>query len=330
MRIRDRSLASTLLAASLLFAFAGCGEVAKCERGAPGCLAGPPPKGADCSFGLVLINGACAEPGSEPPALSCQCENGQACTLDEYVCVDYCAPLEVEIGSEPAPPPLSCSPDDGFDVLCAHRCELRCRQWQDYCPDSAGCNPEACRSDAERAACRAECGNDGDATRCMAQHCTDTLAAGCRAVACPQDKPPACEGVQCRNSCPRFNFDGVCDDGDLLSASSGVCAFGTDCGDCGPRRGAAPKPSAQGSACAFHSNCAGSNPESLAEAASWCITIEEGISRCAPDCSDEGEICPEGSACFELAGADQDGDGEPDPVVAGERRASACFPVACQ
>ena len=37
----------------------------------------------------------------------------------------------------------------------------------------------------------------------------------------------------CVNTCP-YSFDGVCDDGGNFSSSS-VCAFGTDCGDCGSR-----------------------------------------------------------------------------------------------
>jgi hypothetical protein len=320
------------LLASLFCALlvAACGDVQKCKHGTPGCLAGPPPAGEECRFGLVLINGACAEPGAKPPALSCGCPDGQVCTLDEYTCVDYCAPLELEIGSEPAPEPLSCAASESFETLCEHRCLLRCRQWQAFCPDSAGCGPASCKSDAELTACRDECGSDMDGTRCMAQRCTDTLAAGCKDAACPAQKRPQCDQVQCRNSCAKYNFDGVCDDGDLKSAASGVCAYGTDCADCGPRHGATPKPVAQGSACAFHSNCDGANPDDPAEALSWCIEIDGGISRCAPDCSDEEEICPEGSACFELSGVDQDGDGTPDPIVVAGRHASACFPIACQ
>ena len=322
-----------LLAVSLLACLtAACGDVGQCERGSPGCLAGPPRPGSGCRFGLVLINGACGEPGSRATALSCQCAEGQVCTLDTYECVDYCAPLEIAIGSEPPPAQLSCASGESFDTLCENRCLLRCRQWQAFCPESGGCGVEICRSSSEKAACRADCGADADATRCMAQHCGDALATGCKEVACPRDRRPACDQVQCRNSCPEYNFDGVCDDGDLTSAASGVCAFGTDCADCGPRLGVTPKPAPQGSPCAFHSNCDGANPEDLAEALSWCIEVDpaRGVSRCAPDCSDEGEICPEGSACFELSGVDQDDDGSPDPLVIGQRRASACFPVACQ
>lgn len=307
-----------------------CSDVKQCRRGEVGCLAGPPREEGACSYGLVLINGACAEPGAAPPALSCRCPEGQVCTLDAYSCVDYCAPLELEIGTEPPPAPISCAGDQSFEMLCEHRCLLRCRQWQALCANSAGCGPDSCRSPAELSACRTDCGSDADAARCLAQRCSDTQAAGCRTVKCPDQTEPRCEQVQCRNSCPTYNFDGVCDDGDLASAASGVCPFGTDCADCGPRKGATPKPVAQGSACAFHSNCEGARPEDPAQSDSWCLQIADGISRCAPDCSSEGEICPQGSACFELAGVDQDGDGTPDPLPAGQGRASACFPVACQ
>lgn len=308
---------------------AACSDVKQCARGETGCLAGPPLESGACRYGLVLINGACAEPGAEPPALSCRCPEGQVCTLDAYTCVDYCAQLDQEIGSEPPPAAVSCAATQSFETLCEHRCVLRCRQWKQLCADSAGCGAESCRSAAELSACRAECGSDGDAARCLAQRCSDTQAASCAMVTCPGQTRPRCDQIQCRNSCPSYNFDGVCDDGDLLSAASGVCSFGTDCADCGPRKGGTPKRVAQGEACAFHSNCEGARPEDPEQAQSWCIEIAEGISRCAPDCSNEGEICPEGSACFELSGVDQDGDGTPDPLPAGERRASACFPVAC-
>lgn len=316
----------------LVLLAAACGEVAQCKRGEPGCLAGPPRSDSGCRDGLVVVNGACAEPGASTPALSCRCAPGQVCTADAYTCVDYCAPLEIEIGSETPPSPISCKASESFDALCENRCLLRCRQWQTLCPNSAGCSPEACAGAAERSSCHDECGSDADAQRCMAQHCSDTLAAGCKDVSCPRDGAPPCDQVQCRNSCPRYNFDGVCDDGDLSSAASGVCSFGTDCADCGPRKGQAPKAAVQGGPCAFHSNCAGAVPDDLGDTSSWCIEIDAalGISRCAPDCSDPGEICPSGSACFELSGVDQDGDGLVDPLRSGDRRASACFPIACQ
>lgn len=55
----------------------------------------------------------------------------------------------------------------------------------------------------------------------------------------PSDPPPSTE--LCTNTCPYAN-DGECDDGGPGSLYD-VCAFGTDCGDCGPREDpSAPPP----------------------------------------------------------------------------------------
>jgi hypothetical protein len=322
----------TLLALLALLALnVGCAEVESCQRGAPGCLAGPPKAGA-CELGLVLINGACAEPGAGAAALSCQCPEGQICTLDAYQCVDYCEPIDVEIGTAPPRAVWGCSAIElSFDQLCENRCLNRCRRWQELCPSSAGCTAEACKGASEKASCRAECGASASPERCMAQACNDVLSQGCKELACPEQKPAKCDDVQCRNSCPLFNFDGMCDDGDMASAVSGACAYGSDCADCGPRHGATPKPAAQGKACAFHSGCAGAKPADLADSEAWCIQIAPDVSRCAPDCSSPDEVCPEGSSCFSLSGVDQDGDGALDPVEQDGLTASACFPAAmCQ
>lgn len=310
---------------SLLLLSLGCGEVEKCARGAPGCLAGPP-KAGKCEHGLVLMNGACTEPGASPAALSCLCEDGQVCTPDEYRCVDYCAPLDVEIGTQPARVLPTCKQELSVEQLCENRCLIRCKRWQELCPSSGGCSPEACKSREERAACQTECGADANPARCMAQACTEALSRGCNELTCPDQKQPDCQNLQCRNSCPGFNFDGVCDDGELKSAAFGVCAYGTDCADCGPRRNPVPKPGAIGEACAFHSGCAGANVDDIADALAWCIEVAPGISRCAPDCSSPDRVCPEGSSCFTLSGIDQDGDGQPDPIQRDGRVASACFP----
>ena len=154
-------------------------------------------------------------------------------------------------------------------------------------------------------------------------------ARGCSKVECA-GKPADCGDVRCSNECPGYNFDGACDDGDLESAVSGICDFGSDCADCGPRRGQAPRPEPQGGACAFHSGCDGADLTDLGDARAWCAEIAPGVSRCVPDCTSEGETCPEGSACFVLSGVDQDGDGEPDPIEQGDLKASACFPLACE
>lgn len=316
---------------ALLASLAGCTEIAKCQRGEPGCLAGPP-KNGQCQPGLVLVQGACAEPGAGAAALSCGCPDGQVCTLDAYECVDYCEPLDVAIGSAPPRAVYSCDPSElSADQLCENRCLIRCRAWQELCSSSANCSPESCRSAAEKQACQSECGGAPDPQRCLAQACRDQSALGCKELTCPDGAHPDCEQVLCRNSCSGYNFDGTCDDGDLASAASGACAYGSDCADCGPRESPAPKPAPQGAACAFHSGCAGAHPDDLAVADAWCIEIAPGITRCAPDCTDPSEVCPEGSSCYTLLGADQDNDGEPDPIVQGEYTASACFPeVMCR
>lgn len=324
------SLMRTLLLALFVLGLsAGCGDVEQCQRGEPGCLAGPAVKGR-CSHGLVNEHGACVEPGAGPVALSCRCDEGEVCTLDGYRCVDYCAPLEVAIGTAAPRTNLSCAAAAlSFDQLCENRCLIRCRQWRELCPGSASCNEESCRSAAEHARCQSDCGNVTEPARCMAALCSEVQGQGCSDLACPEQTHAVCGNVQCRNNCVGFNFDGVCDDGDLASAASGACAFGTDCADCGPRHGPTPKLAAQGEPCAFHTGCAGNDVTDLAHAAAWCVEIQPGVSRCAPDCSSEDEICPEGSLCFTLSGFDQDGDDEPDPITHGQRTASACFPVMC-
>src|SRR5688572_6465876 len=99
-----------LLALFALLACApACTEVRKCQRGDPGCLAGPPEDGR-CQPGLVVKHGACTEPGAGPAALECGCGAGEICTLDGYACVDYCAPLDVSIGSAPPRAQYACDP----------------------------------------------------------------------------------------------------------------------------------------------------------------------------------------------------------------------------
>lgn len=319
------------LLALLALALMACGDVEQCKRGQPGCLAGPPVEGR-CKLDLVVTHGTCAEPGASPPPLSCQCKVGEVCSLDAYSCINYCAPLEQAIGSGSVPPAVLCDATESFEALCQNRCLLHCRQLQDFCPSDGGCSAEACSGPDVLAACQSECGAADSPVLCMAQLCGDTRALGCRSVQCPGQRAPDCDALTCRNACAGYNFDGVCDDGDLASAASGVCSYGSDCADCGPRRGVPPEPQPHGGPCAFHSGCIGASPANIAQADSWCIDIDaaRGISRCAPDCSDADETCPEGSLCFRLSGVDQDGDGEPDELVQDGRVASACFPTECR
>lgn len=319
-----------LLAFAAALAVGACGEVERCQLGTPGCFAGPPENG-ECKLGLVMSHGTCAEPGSVAPPLSCRCEDGTVCSLDAYRCVDYCAPIDFEPGTAEPPPTYSCDAAAlSVEALCRNRCRLACQQQDALCPGQAPCADDYCDGEAGLADCRAACAQADDPRACAAELCSETRARGCGEVTCPDGRPAECQDVSCANSCPGFNFDGVCDDGDLESAASGVCAYGADCADCGPRTDSAPRRQQQGGACAFHSGCTGANLADIADAAAWCAEIAPGVTRCVPDCTSEGETCPEGSACFVLSGVDQDGDGEPDPIEQGELVAAACFPLACE
>ena len=77
--------------------------------------------------------------------------------------------------------------------------------------------------------------------------------------------PPPSESNLCTNTC-QWAFDNECDDGGPGSLYS-ICAFGTDCGDCGPRTGTAPPPpnGACANTCqwAFDGECDDGGPGSL-------------------------------------------------------------------
>jgi hypothetical protein len=320
---------------TLLLAFAAClagacGDVERCERGARGCFGGPPEDG-ECKLGLVMKHGTCSEADAVAPPLSCGCEDGKVCSLDAYRCIDYCEPVDFASGSVQPPPTYSCEATTlSADELCRNRCRLACQQQSALCPGQAPCAESYCDSDEVLRACRTECDSADDPRACTARLCNETRARSCGEVVCADQRPAVCEDVSCTNTCPGFNFDGACDDGDLKSAASGVCDYGTDCADCGPRDEPAPRVQAQGGPCAFHSGCDGSNVADIADAAAWCAQVADGVTRCVPDCTSDGETCPDGSACFVLSGVDQDGDGEPDPIEQGDLVAAACFPLACE
>lgn len=63
------------------------------------------------------------------------------------------------------------------------------------------------------------------------------------------------QGAQtlCTNSC-QFPNDGECDDGGTASETS-LCAYGTDCGDCGSRMDDQSNGVGGGGSCAWNGNC---------------------------------------------------------------------------
>jgi hypothetical protein len=139
--------------------------------------------------------------------------------------------------------------------------------------------------------------------------------------------------VVCRNECGQtsneWSGDGVCDDGDLLSATFADCAWGTDCTDCGPRRGTAPQPASQGGQCAFNTGCAGYTRD-LTTNEAWCMSLSdlaEGLARCVPDCS-RSEACPSGYECVTVTIKDEDG--KEQPITQGDLTGRACLPRVCE
>jgi hypothetical protein len=319
-----------LLALAAWLGAGACGEVERCAYGTRGCFGGPPQDG-ECKLGLVMSHGTCSEPGSVAPPLSCECDDGRVCSLDAYRCIDYCEPIDFEPGSVEPPPTYSCDAATlSLEGLCRNRCRLECQQQAALCPGQPTCADGYCDGPDVLRTCRGECDSADDARVCMAELCSELRARSCGEVLCPNQRLADCQDVHCTNNCPGFNFDGVCDDGDLESAASGVCEYGSDCADCGARTEPAPRSEPQGGACAFHSGCEGANSAEIAEAEAWCGEIAAGVTRCIPDCTSEGETCPEGSGCFVLSGVDQDGDGEPDPIEQDDLAAAACFPLACE
>ena len=111
---------------------------------------------------------------------------------------------------------------------------------------------------------------------------------------------PTGDGPACTNTC-QFANDGDCDDGGPGSDFS-VCAYGTDCGDCGPRNGSAPvsseddDPVAQEWACNFvqHSRTACPGYPSDTSESDRCVTVTGATSA-------EAE-----SACSEYTASDTD------------------------
>ena len=315
-----------------------CKKVGKCEKGTEGCLDGEPLVGGECAPGLVLQNGKCSEPID---AKDCGCEAPSVCSPDGESCIDYCAPSDELPGQVAPPDPIFCDDDPAtFESICQHRCELRCRLLEQYCPDFDACPP--CEGEAMLMACQDECGDAVDPERCLLRSCNDARGQGCSTdLKCPGGARPDCDGVLCENTCSvggqSYAFDGYCDDGDFDSAFSGSCEYGTDCADCGPRTGSAPMPQVLGGACAFDSGCLGYRGRAdgfadLSLTDAWCVALDpdgEEPPRCLPDCS-RGQACPTGSVCLELL-TDEDDDGVyTDPIIQDDLTAAACLPMTCE
>lgn len=349
VRVRSLWVASWLvsgLAASALLA-SGCSEVEKCKESVDlGCIntAPLPDKDRPCLYDLVLRGNLCVRPGSDEDKCGL-CAEGALCVPERNDCLNVCQPPPVLPGSVAAPEPIFCEATDNddnpntnpmlsFADVCKSRCRLRNRGYQQFC---AGYQPPAgsCDGPDVQAACLAECpllptgGND---VACLTKSCNDARFSRCdTGLKCPNGVAPKCNDLACTNDCSFESGgagDGYCDDGDIYSAASALCAWGTDCADCGARPVTKPALGLLGDVCSFSNNCEGGTARP-SDATAWCIEQRTvaGSKRCMPDCSRDQD-CPDGFTCFELSARDpvtmQDV-----PIKEGDLTGKACVPQMC-
>jgi hypothetical protein len=167
----------------------------------------------------------------------------------------------------------------------------------------------------------------------MEQRCTERSNAACTDFVCPGSSTRMCADVRCADSCTGNTKDGFCDDGDPKSATYSFCNYGTDCTDCGPRRGSTrPARLALGEPCPEGQDvsCEGYNDDFLKTQA-WCLRFSQDTDaafRCVPDCTtaDGAGDCPDGYECQAV----KNGEGQPYRDATSNRTAGyACVPQIC-
>ena len=347
-----RAFPAVLLCCAWLFS--GCSEVDSCREGeTPGCLNSPPRDDADepCLYDLVLRNELCVVRGG-PQDFCTSCDGGELCVPELNECVPFCEAASPLPGSIDPPEAIFCeatrdpsmpntNPMLSFEEVCRRRCRLQCQRREQFCTTSAGaafdCAQNACEGPEVLAQCALDCpptaagAND---LACLTRRCNDVRLSRCDSALCPTGYSASCQNVTCTNDCSIQGgggaADGECDDGDPASALTALCRWGSDCTDCGPRRGA-PPPSTLGSVCAFGVNCdGGTGSPSTADA--WCIGLDKipGLARCAPDCS-RGQECADGFECVEALFEQDDGSNAPITERVGSRTlvSKACVPNQC-
>lgn len=323
-----------------------CGEVESCKEAVePGCLKSAPLNdGGTCLFDLVPRGGVCVKPGSEEDKCSL-CAPGDLCIPERNQCQNFCAAPPIFPGSVAPPTPIFCTafkdpakPDENpmlsFAEVCTRRCRLQCQRWEQFCGDYR-CAEGYCDRPEIQATCLADCkpletgGND---LACLTRSCTDVRFGICdSSLDCPNAVTPDCTNITCTNSCmydgKGLAGDGYCDDGDPASAKTADCRWGTDCADCGPRKGTKLEPSYPGDVCGFNNNCVGGTGSPV-DSQAWCVALSgvPGLSRCAPDCS-RGQACADGFECREAIYRNDQG--VLAPIVEGGVSSKACFPSMC-
>ena len=345
-----RSFKLALSLCALLFVSFGqlaCGEVEQCTKVTePGCLNSTPKTDGTCLFDLVPRGGICVKPGSDEDMCSL-CAEGDLCVPERNQCINFCAVPPILPGSVQSPEPIFCTairdpmkPDENpmlsFEEVCKRRCRLQCQRWDQFCGPGS-CAEGYCDRPEVIAKCNQDCPAAVGGVRdlaCLTRSCNDVRFSRCdTTLNCPNGVAPDCANISCSNDCQYegkgLAGDGYCDDSDPASAQFAFCPWGTDCTDCGPRRGARKEPSFAGDICAFNVNCEGWNPSPLLSRA-WCIEQESipGLSRCALDCSRDSE-CPDAFICRELEFTNEE-TGQSGPQVEGGVSAKACFPTLCQ
>jgi hypothetical protein len=164
-------------------------------------------------------------------------------------------------------------------------------------------------------------------TECMTSACQKIQMARCEAFACPASNPRNCDDVTCNDSCTGNTDDTFCDDGDPSSAVYALCAYGTDCSDCGPRRGSRPPRAPIQGLCPAGRDvaCDGYNDDYERNEA-FCVHVEgtqAGQFSCVPDCTTEQD-CEDGFECEALVYMNGDPYEDLDGV-----QGYACFPTFC-
>lgn len=340
------SVGATLGASWALLSTSACGDVESCKEGTRGCIGAAPDDSGNCAAGLVrnAAGTECVERGNEgsaapdsgmPPQSTCgSCQVNELCRVDG-TCVNAC--------TTPNPLPafksaaLACRPgpsQDQYDMTEAGLaiCYQGCIRRAELCGTT--CDPtKECTNAVAATLASAGCGPTD--VECAMKRCEEVRDTPCATQQCPGSVQPNCTGVVCSNTCsnPEFRNDGLCDDGDISNGYSSACAWGTDCGDCGPRRGAPPKAMLDlGDLCIDAPQCGG-NSQTILRSTGWCLQTDLRLSlnRCLPDCSGPGETCPSGYTCDNIVFVEEGQDpSKADPLQdAAGTFAKACFPMLC-
>lgn len=293
----------------------------------------PKPDAGDKDASMTSVCGEC-----EAPAL---------CIPENKTCVNFCEAPEEVPGTGESFDLIVCGGDVKdpetmekweFDLKqsCTNTCLLVCR-WQNwFCEAEIDCAEECAKSYVQDN-CTSGCGAEADdAARiaCQNKACVDARKMTCveDASLCPSGKAPKCDDFSCTNECApgtdddRNTIDGYCDDGAYIASNTDFCPFGTDCADCGPRKGKArpvdTEPIAFGEPCPNQWRCPGhSSNHDLNK--SWCLDVNAGVGRCLVDCSSDDETCPADYECTKL------NDTNGDPLLdTSKRRGRVCAPKA--